>query len=148
MNRSQSTRVLADTNVVSEFIRRAPDPRVIDFTRRWARRLVLPVVALHELEYGVARMPPGRRRARVARYVAGIARSYRDRVLDLDPVRAREAARIRTQAELAGRTIPVADALIAGTARAEGIPLATRNLRDFEGLGIELIDPWKAPRGR
>lgn len=143
----QPTGVLVDTNVISEFIRREPDPGVMDYVRRRTRLLLVPVVVLHELEYGLARMPPSRRRDRITSFVADVERRYGERILDLDRVRAREGARIRAQAERAGRTIGIADALIAGTARAEGIPLATRNVRHFEGFGIQLLNPWEIPRG-
>ena len=143
----QPTGVLVDTNVISEFIRREPDPGVMDYVRRRTRLLLGPVVVLPELEYGLARMPPSRRRDRITSFVADVERRYGERILDLDRVRAREGARIRAQAERAGRTIGIADALIAGTARAEGIPLATRNVRYFEGFGIQLLNPWEIPRG-
>ena len=139
-----TVRVLLDTNVVSELFRPVPHPGVIVFLRE-ARRALLPVVVLHEVDYGVLRLPPGRKRDELAGFVGEITASFQGRILDLDPVRAREAARIRAEAERGGRILRLADALIAGTARAESLPLATRNVRDFAGLGIEVWNPWEAP---
>lgn len=139
-----TVRVLLDTNVVSELCRPVPDPRVIAFLRA-ATAALLPVIVLHELEYGVLRLPPGRKRDELTGFLGEITSSFRGRILDLDPVRAREAARIRAEAERAGRVLRTADSLIAGTARAESFPLATRNVRDFAGLGIEVWNPWEDP---
>ena len=139
-------RILLDTNVVSELFRPVPHPGVTAFVRA-ARGALLPVVVLHELEYGVLRSPPGRKRDELAGFVGEIMNSFRGRILDVDPVRAREAARIRAEAARAGRALRLADALIAGTARAGSLPLATRNVRDFAGLGIEVWNPWEDPAG-
>ncbi len=144
MTASRSSSVLLDTNVVSEMARPAPDPGVRAFLEAVSRETCLPVVVLHELDYGIRRLPPGGRRDRLTRFVRETEAYFQDRILDLTARRAREAARIRVEAERAGRTLPLADALIAGTARAEEIPLATRNVRHFAGFGIELIDPWMA----
>jgi hypothetical protein len=138
------TRVLLDTTVVSELFRPIPHPGVIAFLRA-VRGALLPVVVLHELEYGALRLPPGRKRDQLTRFVGGIADSFRGRVLELDPERAREAARLRAEAARAGRVLRLADALIAGTARAASLSLATRNVRDFAGLGIEVWNPWEDP---
>lgn len=135
-------RVLLDTNVVSELFRPVPHPGVTAFLRA-APGALLPVVVLHELQYGALRLPPGRKRDELAGFVGEIANSFRDRILDLDQVRAGEAARIRAEAERAGRVVRIADSLIAGTARAGSLPLATRNIRDFTGLGIEVWNPWE-----
>ena len=136
--------VLLDTNVLSELLRPAPHPGVVAFVRA-APAARLPVVVLHALEYGALRLPSGRDRERLTRFVDEVAISFRGRILEVDPVRAREAGRIRAEAERGGRVLGIADALIAGIARAASLPLATRNVRHFEGLGIELHDPWQHP---
>ncbi len=144
MTSAAEMRILLDTNVVSELFRPVPHPGVMAFLRA-ARGALLPVVVVHELEYGALRLPPGRKRDQLTRFVGELADSFRGRVLELDPVRAREAARIRAEAARAGRVLRLADALVAGTARAESLPLATRNVRDFAGLGIEVRNPWEDP---
>ena len=136
--------VLLDTNVVSELFRAAPNPRVMAFLNAESSAL-LPVIAIHELEYGLARVPAGRRRDRLSRFLGEITRLFHDRVLDLTRERAREGALIRAEAERTGRILGTADALIAGTARADALVLATRNVRHFQGLGIDVVDPWGAP---
>lgn len=146
MTPSAPRSVLLDTNVVSELFRPDPHPGVVALLRT-APDVLLPVVVLHELEYGALRLPPGRKRDELTGFVGEIARSFRGRILELDPGRAREAGRIRAEAERRGRILRLADSLIAGTARGGSLPLATRNVRDFAGLGIELRNPWEDPSG-
>ena len=137
--------VLLDTNVVSELFRTTPNSRVMAFLDA-ERSALLPVIAIHELEYGLARLPAGRRRDKLSRFLREITRLFADRILHLTRDRAREGALIRAQAERVGRVLGTADALIAGTARADALMLATRNVRHFEGIGIGIVDPWQGPR--
>ena len=146
MTPSADKPVLLDTNVVSELFRPAPHPGVLAFLRTTSE-VLLPVVVLHELEYGALRLPPGRKRDELTGFVGRMANSFRGRILVVDTVRAREAGRLRAEAERRGRILRIADSLIAGTARAESIALATRNVHDFAGLGIEVRNPWEAPSG-
>ena len=67
---------------------------------------------------------------------------YRDRILDLNPGAAVWAARFRAQARGLGRTLELGDALIAGTARSHELTIATRNVRDFAGLDVNVVNPW------
>ena len=97
-----------------------------------------------EIRYGLARLPPGRRRDDlVARMTAFLEIGFRDRVLHFDRMCAALYGDIRQSREAAGRPISVEDAMIAATARAYSAhAIATRNVRDFDGCGVTLIDPW------
>lgn len=135
---------LLDTNVISEVVGNAPtNPGVAAFLNEQAD-LWLPVVAIHELEYGVRRLPHGRRRDALAHGLAAFAASYGDRILPVDIDTAVRAAELRAVAEARGRVLTIADALIAGSAKARGLAVATRNVKDFEQLGIDVFDPWSA----
>lgn len=136
------TGFLLDTNVVSEMLKPAPDPRVTEFLRTRHDRLWLSVVVLHELEYGVQRLPAGRRRLRLATRVAGIVANHGGRILPVSREAAQRAARLRARARRAGRPAQTADALIAGTAEAESLVVATRNTAHFAPFDVESIDPW------
>ncbi len=68
---------------------------------------------------------------------------YEDRILPLGRAEARQAAGLRARAHRAGRVLDLGDALIAGTARANDLSVATSNVRDFDGLGLDVIDPWR-----
>ena len=135
---------LLDTNVVSEAAKPAPNPRVIAFL---ADRidLWLSVIVLYELEYGVRLLSPGRRReARRAALVDLTARFHR-RVLPIGQDAAGHAARLSAHARRVGRPVHLGDALIAGTAAANDLVLATRKADDFAALDIELLNPWTGP---
>ena len=133
--------ILLDTNVVSETARPEPDANVVAFLTSQPN-LWLSVIALHELEYGIGLMAPGRRRDAIASALRSLASSVR-RIVPVGPAEAEHAAELRAQARRAGRTLDLGDALIAATAGVRRLALATRNVADFEGLDLRLVDPWQ-----
>lgn len=134
---------LLDTNVVSETMRSSPDERVIAFLTG-LDELWLSSILIHELEYGVQRLPRGQRRRALRSALRNVLTRYRDRVLDLDAGAAVWAARFRAQASGIGRTLELGDALIAGTARSHELTIATRDVRDFADLDVNVVNPWDA----
>ena len=135
------TRFLLDTNVVSEVTKERPSPQAVAFLES-QHDLWLPTIALYELEYGLLLLPEGRRRDRLRVAVSALVDGYSDRILPLDSLAAEWAARFRAQARRSGNSLKVADALIAGTARANNLTIATRNTRDFDYLDVEIVNPW------
>ncbi len=134
--------ILLDTNVVSETFRPEPDTKVLAFL--WTEPdLWLSVIVLHELEYGMRALPTGHRRDHIAVAIRSFAEHYTGRVLSLGRNEAESAARLRATARAAGRVLDLGDALIAATAATHGHALATRNTSDFQGLDLEVINPWK-----
>ena len=132
---------LLDTNVVSETMRSTPHKRVVAFlTGR--DELWLSSILIHELECGVQRLPRGQRRLALRSALRNVLADYRDRILDLNPGAAGWAARFRAQARGLGRTLDLGDALIAGTARSHELTIATRNVRDFADLDVNVVNPW------
>lgn len=132
---------LLDTNVVSELTRSSPNSGVVAFLSE-QEAFWLSTVVLHELEFGVRCLPPGRRRTRLHEAITALSASFEDRILPVEKDEAEWAARLRATAHRSGRVIHLGDALIAGTARAHGLAVATRNVRDFEGMEVELANPW------
>ena len=130
-----------DTNVVSELTKDIRNPRVIAFLDEQPG-LWLPSVVVYELEYGVQLLPQGQRRNRLRTMVDGIVSSYANRILPLERTGAEWAALYRAQARREGRQLRLSDALIAGIARANNLTIATRNVRDFGGLDVEVFNPW------
>ena len=136
------TGFLLDTNVVSELTRDRPDPRVVAFLSAQPD-LWLSTLVLHELEYGLELLPSGARRDGLGAVLSAFIAEYEDRILPLDRMAAGWAARFRARAHRSGRVLDLGDALIAGTARAHDLSLATRNFRDFDRLDVEVTDPWE-----
>ena len=137
------TGFLLDTNVVSEMTRSHPNPSVVAFLSESAD-LWLASMVVHELEFGLRLTPPGRRRERLQADLSRFLGSYEDRILPFDRASAVWAARFRANAVRAGRPRDLPDLILAGTAKAHGLTFATRNVRDFEGLEIDLVNPWES----
>ena len=134
---------LLDTNVVSETMRSVPDARVVTFLAEHDD-LWLSSIVVHELEYGVRRLAQGRRRSGLEADLRRLTTEYEDRILPLDRVGAEWAARCRVLAQRSGHELDLGDALIAGTAKAHDLTVATRNIADFQRVGVELVNPWEA----
>ena len=132
---------LLDTNVISEIMQSAPHPGVVAFLSE-REDLWLSSIVIHELEYGVRRMPQGRRRGRLEAELSRLFREYEHSILPLERNGAEWAAEFRVQAQSSGRSLELGDALIAGIARANDLAVATRNITDFDGLDVEVVNPW------
>ncbi|MDE0704796.1 MAG: type II toxin-antitoxin system VapC family toxin [Rhodospirillaceae bacterium] len=137
---------LLDTNVVSELLRPSPDPAVeVWVGDRPATDLYFSAVGEAELRYGVALMPPGRRRMVLASAIEAIIREdFAERILPFDSGAARAYAEIASGRRHAGRPAGEADCQIAAIARSRGMAVITRNVRDFKDIDIEVVDPWAA----
>ena len=133
--------IVLDTNVVSELMKPVPDPRVRDWLAGLADiALVTTAVTVAEIEYGLQRLPQGRRRDDLATAFDVLIGALS--VLPLDDVAARYAGQMRARCEAAGLPGQAMDMLIAGIAAAAGASLATRNVADFAALPLEVVDPW------
>jgi predicted nucleic acid-binding protein len=140
--------ILLDTNVISEALRPSPSPRVVAWLNTHFADAAISSVTIFELEAGVGLLVPGRRRDVLESAIARSIRRFAGRVYAFDVAAARAAARLLGEARSRGlglHQIPnkLADLQIAGIAAAYGLGLATRNVGDFAGLGLVLVDPWR-----
>ncbi len=135
---------ILDTNVVSELMRAAPNPAIASWiAERATLNLFLTAVTEAELRFGLAVMPPGRHRDGLATGLERMLKTgFANRVLPFDSGAARAYAEIAAARRRAGRPIAQADCQIAAIARARGMAVATRNVRHFEDMGIEIFNPW------
>lgn len=105
-------------------------------------RVHLSVASLAEIRYDVDRMPAGRRRDRLAAWLADdLPTRFEDRILDIDREVADAWGVLMARGQATGRSVPVMDAFFAATALRHELTLVTRNVSDFAGLGVELLDP-------
>lgn len=139
---SAALEYLVDTNVLSEVTRPSPDPGVMSALVRHASVLAISVVTLHELLYGIDRIPPGRRRLRFERLVSD-ALSLRP-ILPYDEAASRWHAHERARLVRAGRTIPTEDGQIAAIAATKGLVLVTRNTKHFRPFHGLRLTSWHA----
>lgn len=137
--------IVLDTNVLSELMRSRPDAQVeVWFAAQPAPGLFSTTVTQAEILLGVALLPPGRRRTRLASAAEAMFEiDLAGRVLPFDIAAAREFASIVASRRRAGRPIAQADAQIAAITRSRGALLATRNVADFDRCGITVVDPWR-----
>jgi predicted nucleic acid-binding protein len=140
--------ILLDTNVVSEVMKAAPDETVGGwFAQQPEANVFVCAITEAELRGGVAIMPKGRRRDALTGLVEGVlGEDFADRNHPFDSPAAKAFAEIVADRRRAGRPISMPDAQIAAIAKSRGAALATRNVRDFEGCGVEVINPWESQR--
>lgn len=138
--------IVLDTNVVSELMRIAPEPRVVSWVDRFpASDVMVTVVTAAELMYGVARLPDGRRKRELHIKVAGLmSEDFQDQILPFDAPAAIHYAEIVASRERAGRPISMANAQIAAICRHWSAGVATRNVDDFVDTGVDAMNPWDA----
>ena len=138
--------ILLDTNVLSAMMRAADEPAVESWLDAQPPESVwTTTITVFEIRFGLTLLARGRRRAR---FEAAFERAIDDilggRVLAFDRTAAEAAAAIAAERRRIGRPVDIRDVQIAGIAAARKATLATRNTRHFEGLGIALVNPWKA----
>ncbi|MGH8140701.1 MAG: type II toxin-antitoxin system VapC family toxin [Steroidobacteraceae bacterium] len=136
--------IILDTNVVSEVLRPTPEPTVLKWLEQQpASSIFTTAVTEGEILYGIRLLPEGNRRTKLwtaAEEIFGA--DFEGRVLSFDSEAAIHYAEIGSSRRTAGRPISQFDAIIAAITRSHGAALATRNVRDFEGCGIEVLNPW------
>jgi toxin FitB len=139
--------ILLDTNVVSESLRPRPSSTLLAWLdAQPASSIYLCTPVLAELYRGVLRLTEGRRKDHLRVAIERMENElFRGRILTLDSGAAKQYGRVTTIRERAGRPIGQMDALIAAIALSNQAALATGDVGDFLGLGLELINPFEAP---
>ncbi|MGO9947245.1 MAG: type II toxin-antitoxin system VapC family toxin [Steroidobacteraceae bacterium] len=138
--------IILDTNVLSEVLRPVPEPSVLDWLTNQPRAsLFITTVTRGEILYGIRLLADGKRRQGLwdaARKIFDA--DFADQVLSFDGDAADMFADIAATRRRAGKPISQFDAMIVAMARSRGASLATRNVKDFEECGVDIIDPWMA----
>lgn len=135
---------LLDTCVISESTR----PKASDKVMRWldsrpAETLFLSVLTVAEIEQGIAQTDSVARARKLQKWlVESVLPMFSLRILGIDLEHARSWGRAQGQARRLGRTAAVIDSLLAATAKAHGLILVTRNVKDFADFDIEVVNPW------
>lgn len=136
--------ILLDTNVLSETLKPDPHPAVVSWLRGVQEATGITAVTVAELSAGVAALPAGRRRDRLTADVEAVVEDFRsaESVMPFDTRAGWVYGQVVASRRSSGRPISALDAQIAAIALSSGARLATRNVKDFDGVGIELVDPW------
>ncbi|MBB5278752.1 hypothetical protein HNR26_004866 [Rhizobium rosettiformans] len=139
-------RLLLDTNVLSEVTKPSPDEGVL----RWIHgldedRTFISIVSIAEIRRGVALMDSGRKRDALGEWLAhDLPQRFENRIIPVEGPVALAWGDLMALAKRSGRGLTSMDGLIAATAVAHQLTLATRNTKDFEGFGVDIINPWAA----
>lgn len=133
--------ILVDANVLSEATKKEPSPAVVAWLTRNERELVVDPIILGEISFGILQMPEGKRKKQLELWFSQAVQ--RIHCLDWDARTGIRWSRLLAELRAAGEAMPIKDSLIAATALAHGLAIATRNRRDFEKAGIEIVDPFE-----
>ncbi len=137
------SRYLLDTNIVSEPLRPAPNPKILERLRRHQEQLATASVVWHELLFGCQRLPTSARRAAIEDYLHRVVATSIE-ILPYDERAASWHAAERVRLALDGRTPPFADGQIAAIAKTNDLILITLNLADYAGFHDLQIEDWQA----
>jgi predicted nucleic acid-binding protein len=137
--------IILDTNVLSELMKPKPAMPVVAWVAEQPTpALYTTAITQAEILHGLMLLPPGRRRRALEGAATSMfAEDFDGRILGFGPDAASPYARIATDRRRAGRPISHFDAQIAAIARSTGATVATRNLDDFEGCGVRVVNPWR-----
>jgi predicted nucleic acid-binding protein len=138
--------IVLDTNVLSALTRPEPDEAVVAWFDRQERRSIwITAITVFETRTGIALLPEGRRRRALdAALVRTVEDALNRRILPFDAAAAEIAGGVAARRRRSGFTDDVRDIQIAAIVSAHGASIATRNVRHFAGLGVQVINPWEA----
>jgi predicted nucleic acid-binding protein len=138
--------VLLDTNVISEIMLPAPDPRVLRWLDRQPPQSIwITTVNLFEIRYGLQSMPAGKRQTALSALLQRwLAEVVQHRIANFDQAAALQAADLAALLKLKGRPRDPRDTMIAGIVLASHATLATRNARHFADIASSVVNPWNA----
>ncbi len=137
--------IVLDTNIISELLLPVPQPAVVDWLADQSPAAIFTTTVTEaEILYGLRLLPDGRRRRELEAAILPIfTQDLAGRVLPFDREAADVYGSIATERRKAGRPISQFDAQIASITISRGAALATRNVADFEGVGLVIINPWQ-----
>ena len=134
--------IFLDTHVLSETMRKAPEPGVVAWLIRHDAEIALSTVLIGEIAFGIAKIRPDERAKRLEQGLLDWRHRFAGRIFGLTEEAALAYGDIMGDAARRGRGMSAQDGMIAAIARVNGGRLATRNLADFETTGLDLVSPW------
>ena len=131
---------LLDTCVISEFTSKQPEPQVIEWMDAVNdETLFLSAITIGEIQRGIAKLPDSPRREKLEKWLhEDLFLRFNGRILPLTAQVMLTWGKLTAQ----GRTLPAVDSMIAALALHHNLCLVTRNVKDFDGTGVTLFNPW------
>ncbi|NJL90424.1 MAG: type II toxin-antitoxin system VapC family toxin [Coleofasciculaceae cyanobacterium SM2_1_6] len=141
-------RYILDTNIISELIIKLPDQNVITWVRNVNRDdLFLSVITIGEIRKGITKLPKSLRKDNIQNWLESeLLTDFEARILPLDLSVMLVWGELIGELEKKGRNLPTLDSLIAATTKYYDFTLVTRNTKDFEGIGINIFNPFENNR--
>jgi len=134
---------ILDTNVLSELIKLKPDKNVMDwFNNSSEETMYISSITLGEIETGIRSLDPGKKQNELMIWFGTLQNSFKHKTYPVNSTEAIRWGELRESLKRIGKTIPVIDGLIAATAITNNAVLVTRNTKDFNFPGIEILNPW------
>lgn len=136
--------VLLDTNVLSELEGRLYSERLVSWLNSYRPdELLISTISIAEIQYGLSRLPESRRRDGLIESYLRIEQAFAGRIVAFTVDAAHRYGKLRAEQERHGRRMETKDAMIAAICLSHGATLATRNIKDFEGLDLKLVNPFE-----
>lgn len=135
---------LLDTCVVSDLASKAPTPSVVAWIDSVEEeRLNLSVITVGEIRRGIDRLPESGRRQELEEWLeAGLLNRFRGRLVPIDVEVMLGWGALTARLERTGKRMSAIDSIIAASASHYKLKLVTRNVKDFEESGVEIVNPW------
>ena len=136
---------LLDMCVISELVAKHPNPKVVDFVDSLdSDDVFLSVITIGEIAKGVEKLPKSKRKQELHSWLRdNLLVRFDGRIIPLDTEVLMEWGILIARLESKGTTLPAIDSLIAATTSTHKLTLVTRNVDDFNGSGIEIVNPWE-----
>ena len=135
---------LLDTCLISELVKPAPNPDVLEWLKRVPeRRLFLSVVTIGEMRKGLTRLPDSKRKDRLTDWLDTLVEEYRNRIHSIDLAVAENWGAMQGRTESRGLPMSTVDGLIAATAYTHNLVIVTRNESDFQACNLPIKNPWR-----
>ena len=135
---------LIDTCCISELVKKKPDSNVLEwFEEHDEFNMFLSVITFGELRKGIEKLPESKKKRELNAWLnEDLLSRFKNRILNISQAEVNKWGEVLAKAEKAGNPLPAIDTLIASTALVHGLSVVTRNTKDIEPTGVELINPW------
>jgi predicted nucleic acid-binding protein len=136
--------ILLDTNIISELMKTTPHPSVLAWINQQLNdTLFICSITVAEISYGLKVLPTGQRQKLLeTRFEQFTTQAFYERILSFTTVAAQLYGEIMGYRKTLGRPLSILDGQIAAIALANNMAVATRNIKDFNDCGLELINPF------
>jgi predicted nucleic acid-binding protein len=135
---------LLDTCLISELVKKVPHPAVVSWLdEQDEQSLFLSVLTIGELQKGISKLPDGARKDELQAWVEhDLTLRFTGRIIEIELEAMLIWGRLQGESARKGESLPVMDSLIAASAKAQGLVVVTRNVKDIERCQVRVCNPW------